>query len=641
MNAATKRRIQVASFSMDDVARGHIGAMVLGTLMMAGAGLLGYSAHLNARAVESSAGAARLLVAQSDDVLRGTRFFGAGGSERLGAAQKQSGAVSQAFADLASNANSAFVLPSIKQPAANAYTSWSALTGAMDALASVTTGAFELSESLSRSLPSFASLLKRIEASGRQTGQLARAHESAVRLYTYSEAGFGAASVARVDYDLQVVLSDLAQTELKADAAFVEPLLTLVRTAASKKPTKEQLTAAMESAMAGKTAAESLQAAAAQSGASSYLGLAAASTALLGFVCFVLGLRSASADFSRRYARAIQQFRGDETAREKIAQSLRSAVAGSLDVDMAGVAENSDLAELADLIGELLSRIRSTLGDVQAVVSAGMRQGEVVLQHASTAQELGARASTDIQRAVDELRNSAAAAEALTHDSEALVTAASEAASRSADATRVAQDAASRLEAMRDGLQDTAKRIKRLGERTQEINGVVDWMELLSEQINVLALNASLEAERAGDAGQGFRRVAREVQQLASRSEEALERISSLVQGVQSDARSAAESVEKSTTQIVSGANVGAVSNALMSVLAPLSHSIVAMAEGLRVGVKSNAQAVVDGAHVATGASAGVRDMVDCVTSLRDPVESGHGRFAAGIRSLAAAGVVA
>lgn len=641
MNAVNKRRIQVASFSMDDVARGHIVSMVVGVALMAGAGVLGYAAHLNARAIDSSAGAARILAAQSDDVLRGTRTFVAGGSARLGSAQKQAPAVAQSFSELAATANSVLVLPSIKQPASNAYGAWSSLAGALNTLSSVSAGAAELSDSVSRSTPSLASLLKRIESSGRQNGQLARAYESSVRLYTYGESGFGAASVARVDYDLQVLVADLGPTEYKQDIAFVEPLAALARAAATKKPTKEQLTAAMDAATAGKAASDALALASASGAASTYLGLAAGVATLLGFFCVVAGLKSASADFSRRYGRAIQQFRGDESARESILESLRSVAAGSLDVDMAGVAGNSELAELADLIGELLSRIRSVLGDAQSVMTAGIRTGETVLQQASTAQDIGARTTTDIQRAASELQESAAAAQSLTHDSEALVTAATEAASRSADASRVAQDAASRLEAMREGLQDTSKRIKRLGERTQEINAVVDWMEVLSEQIGVLALNASLEAERAGDAGQGFRRVAREVQQLASRSEEALERISGLVQGVQSDARSAAESVEKSTTQVVSGANVGAVSNALMGVLAPLSHSIVAMAEQLRTGVTSNAQSVVEGARVAAAASAGVRDMVDCVSALRAPVESSRGRLSSGIQSLAAAGQVA
>lgn len=112
------------------------------------------------------------------------------------------------------------------------------------------------------------------------------------------------------------------------------------------------------------------------------------------------------------------------------------------------------------------------------------------------------------------------------------------------------------MDSIREQIQETSKRIKRLGESSQEIGDIVGLINDISDQTNILALNASIQAATAGEAGRGFAVVADEVQRLAERSGDATKRIEALVQTIQSDTNEAVASMELSTTGVVNGARL-------------------------------------------------------------------------------------
>ena len=109
---------------------------------------------------------------------------------------------------------------------------------------------------------------------------------------------------------------------------------------------------------------------------------------------------------------------------------------------------------------------------------------------------------------------------------------------------------------LRETVGDTAKKVKRLGESTQEITRVVALINQISMQTNLLAINAGIEAARAGEEGQGFAVVAEEVGELAARSASATKEIEQIVENIQRETGELVESMEVGVSQVVEGTRV-------------------------------------------------------------------------------------
>ncbi len=109
---------------------------------------------------------------------------------------------------------------------------------------------------------------------------------------------------------------------------------------------------------------------------------------------------------------------------------------------------------------------------------------------------------------------------------------------------------------IRDTIRETEKRIKRLGERSQEINSAVNLINNISERTHILALNASMHAASAGEAGRGFAVVADEVQRLAESSREATSEIETLVNNIQLETSSTVNTMNELTSQVVEGSKL-------------------------------------------------------------------------------------
>jgi twitching motility protein PilJ len=152
------------------------------------------------------------------------------------------------------------------------------------------------------------------------------------------------------------------------------------------------------------------------------------------------------------------------------------------------------------------------------------------------------------------------------------------------------------MDNIREQIQDTAKRLKRLGESSQEIGNIVSLINDITDQTNILALNAAIQASAAGEAGRGFAVVADEVQRLAERSAFATKEIETLVKTIQSDTNEAVISMEQTTAEVVRGAKLSKQSGIALEDIRRVSQHLSDLIQNISNAARQQA---VSAGHVA------------------------------------------
>ncbi len=244
----------------------------------------------------------------------------------------------------------------------------------------------------------------------------------------------------------------------------------------------------------------------------------------------------------------------DERAILRLLDELSTLADGDLTVE-ATVTEDKTgaIADAFNYAIEALRGLVTTINQTAVKVAHSAQDSRTIVQRlaeASSAQSLQiTQASAAVQSLtfqIDEVaRNAIESAEVASRSVEV--------AGRGAQTVR---DTIQGMDAIREQIQETAKRIKRLGESSQEIGEIVELIDDIADQTNILALNAAMQAAMAGEAGRGFAVVADEVQRLAERSRHATKQIEVLVRTIQADTNEAVSSMEASTAGVVEGANL-------------------------------------------------------------------------------------
>lgn len=153
----------------------------------------------------------------------------------------------------------------------------------------------------------------------------------------------------------------------------------------------------------------------------------------------------------------------------------------------------------------------------------------------------------------------------------------------------VVQNTIDGMDKIRGQIQETAKRIKRLGESSQEIGDIVLLINDIADQTNILSLNAAIQASMAGDAGKGFAVVADEVQRLAERSGAAAKQISALVKTIQSDTNEAVTSMEQTTHEVVQGTRLAQDAGVALGEIEGVSKTLAEIIENISDAARQQA----------------------------------------------------
>ncbi len=266
---------------------------------------------------------------------------------------------------------------------------------------------------------------------------------------------------------------------------------------------------------------------------------------------------------------------GDLTIRAQVTEDITGAIADSM---------NYTIDELRTLVaGVNNAAIQVTQKTAQAqsisaeLLGAAERQSKEIEE--TTAQVL------QVSRSISEVSSTA--------DEGARVAQRSLAA---ADKGRAAvQNSISGMNDIREQIQETSKRIKRLGESSQEIGEIVELISDITEQTNVLALNAAIQAASAGEAGRGFSVVAEEVQRLAERSGEATKQIGAIVKTIQADTQDAVAAMEKSTMGVVEGAKLSDAAGQALSEIDYVTKNLAQLIQAISQATHTQANATTRG----------------------------------------------
>jgi len=260
---------------------------------------------------------------------------------------------------------------------------------------------------------------------------------------------------------------------------------------------------------------------------------------------------------------------GDLTVTATVSEDITGAIADSINYTI------EELRVLVGRINDAASRVTVATGMAQQtsteLLAAAERQATEIK---ATGQSVLAMATSMTNVSADAKQSSTVARQSLA------------AADKGAQAVEASIKGMNKI---REQIQETSKRIKRLGESSQEIGEIVELISDITEQTNVLALNAAIQAASAGEAGRGFTVVAEEVQRLAERSGEATKQIGAIVRTIQTDTQDTVSAMEESTRGVVEGARLSDAAGKALAEIGEVSQALTALIENIAAATRQQA----------------------------------------------------
>lgn len=260
---------------------------------------------------------------------------------------------------------------------------------------------------------------------------------------------------------------------------------------------------------------------------------------------------------------------GDLTVQATVTEDFTGAIADSI---------NYSIDQLRGLV--------TTINQTAVQVSAAAQETQSTAMHLAEASEHQAQEIAGASAAVNEMAVSIDQVSANASESAAVAERSVAIAHKGAE---VVQNTISGMDTIREQIQETSKRIKRLGESSQEIGDIVSLINDIADQTNILALNAAIQASMAGEAGRGFAVVADEVQRLAERSAAATKQIEQLVKTIQTDTNEAVISMEQTTSEVVRGARLAQDAGVALEEIETVSRNLADLIQNISNAARQQA----------------------------------------------------
>jgi twitching motility protein PilJ len=314
--------------------------------------------------------------------------------------------------------------------------------------------------------------------------------------------------------------------------------------------------------------------------------------ALLGLACLVLLGKVFLDDARVRAYESEHENKRNQEAILRLLNEMGNLADGDLTVQ-ASVTE--------DVTGAIADSINFTIEELRTLVKGINSATDQVTQATQDAQaishrlfEASQRQSREIQQASASVLQMAQSIEEVSASAVQSARVAQQSLAAAEKGGQAVQNQISGMHEIRSQIQDTSKRIKRLGESSLEIGEIVELISDITEQTNVLALNAAIQAASAGEAGRGFTVVAEEVQRLAERSGEATKQIEAIVKTIQSDTQDAVAAMEKSTVGVVEGTKLSDAAGQALEEIRRVSGELAALIGGISQQTQKQSDSVSD-----------------------------------------------
>ncbi len=302
--------------------------------------------------------------------------------------------------------------------------------------------------------------------------------------------------------------------------------------------------------------------------------------------------RSRQREQEARYQTQVEYNSRNQQAIMRLLDEISSLGEGDLTVK-ASVTEDMTGA-IADAINYAVDELRNlvtTINDTSVQVAASAQETQATALQLA---EAAGHQSDQISAASERIDQIAVSIDQVSQNSTESADVAQRSVQIATEGAGVVRETIRGMDQIRDQIQETSKRIKRLGESSQEIGSVVELINDISEQTNILALNAAVQAASAGEAGRGFAVVADEVQRLAERTSNATRRIESLVQAIQADTNEAVSSMEQTTSEVVSGARLAEDAGTALGEIERVSNDLNELIKGISEAAQQQSTAATD-----------------------------------------------